>query len=143
MNWKRLAACAALAMICLPARAWDYREQDQPHTFIFMRIPLDGRSQKEQLPVWGLALRGKREHQVLSLDTQMMTRFAEMGFIESKLIIVGAVAVAGALAVAASGSSSASSQQQQQQQAAQAAAAQSAAKQSSSSPPPCPPKPAC
>lgn len=147
MSLKRLAACAALACVSLPTQAWDYREQDQPHTFVFMRIHLDGRSQKEQMPIWGLAVRGKREYQVLSFDTQMMARFAEFGFVESKIIMIGAVAAAGALAVAGAGSSSAASQQQQQQAAAQAAAVQSSASSSSSSssspPAPCAKKPSC
>lgn len=152
MRFKRLAACAALACLSLPAQAWDYREQDQPHTFIYMRIPLDGRSQKEQLPVWGLAVRGKREYQVLAIDTQMMSRFAELGFVESKIIMIGAVAAAGALAVAGAGSSSSATQQQQQQQQQQAAAAAAASSSPTSSstsststppPAPCPRKPAC
>jgi hypothetical protein len=129
MNLIRLAAVAALACISFPANAWDYREQDQPYTFLFMRIPLDGRSTKEQIPVWGLAVRGKREYQVMRLDSQMMTRFTELGFVESKFLIVGAVAAAGAVAVAASGSKSAATQTAQQQVAAEAAATKQAATQ--------------
>jgi hypothetical protein len=116
-----------------------------------MRIPLDGRSTKEQIPVWGLAVRGKREYQVMRLDSQMMTRFTELGFIESKFLIVGAVAAAGAVAVAASGSKSAATQTAQQQQAAtqQAAAQQVAAQQAAArqqagqTTAPCPVIPVC
>src|SRR5690349_19066955 len=107
MNWKQLAALGTLACTAFPAQAWDYREQDQPYTTLFIRIPLDGRSTREQLPVWGFAVRGKRDYQVLRMDSESMSRFVDMGFIESKLLIVGAVAAAGAVAVAGAGSKSA------------------------------------
>jgi hypothetical protein len=140
MNWKQLAALGALACTTLPAQAWDFREQDQPYTFAFLRIPIDGRSTREQLPVWGFAVRGKREYQVLRMDSESMTRFVELGFIESKFLIVGAVAAAGAVAVGASGSKSAASQQQQQQINQQAAQQQAAAPagQPPRTPPSCP-----
>ncbi len=125
---KRAAAFIAAALVAFPAHAWDFREQGQPQTSIFIRIPLGGGSAKERLPVWGFALRGKRDYEALSLDSHDLTRFTEMGFIESKLILVGVLAAGGAVAVAASGSKSAATQQQQQQQAAQQqAAAQQAA----------------
>lgn len=124
MNGKQAAAFLAAALAATPAQAWDYREQDQPYTSLFVRIPLDGRSPKEQLPVWGFAVRGKRDYQVLRLDSESLTRFVDMGFIESKILLVGVIAAGGALAVASSGSKSAATQQQQQQQAVQQQAAQ-------------------
>lgn len=130
-NWKqgaalvaRPAALGAALLAALPARAWDLREQQsQPYSSVFIRIPLDGSSAKERLPVWGFALRGKRDYEYVSLDSQDLTRFVEMGFIESKVVLVGVLAAGGALAVAASGSKSAATQQQQQQEAQAKAAA--------------------
>ena len=139
MRWKSRAALLAAALIALPARAWDFREQDRPYTYLFLRIPLDGQARREKLPVWGFAVRGRRDYQAFSLDSQSLDRFAEMGFVESKLLVVGAVAAAGALAVGAAGSQSASSDQRQLQAAQQAAATQPRAAGCPPAPqPPCP-----
>ncbi len=116
---KQIGAFAALAALAIPAQAWDYRQQDQPYTYLYLRIPLDGHSSQERKAVWGLAARGKREYQVMDINSAVIDRFADMGFVESKLLIVGAVAVGGALAVTHAGSKSAATEQQQQQAAVQ------------------------
>ena len=122
MKWKQAALFAAAACACLPARAWDFREQDRPFTYVFLRIPLDGHTSREQLPVWGFAVRGKRPYQAFSLDSQAVSRFIDLGFVDSKIVLVGVVAGAGALLVGGAGSKSAAAEQQQQaQQAAQTA----------------------
>ncbi|MBV8030464.1 MAG: hypothetical protein JO035_03040 [Betaproteobacteria bacterium] len=118
-----LAALCALAWLPLQASGGDFRDLPATETFIFLRIPLDGETSKEQQPVWGFALRGRRDYQSFSVDSQAFSRFVDMGFIESKILVVGAVAGAGALLVGASGAKSAAQNQQQLQQNQAAAAA--------------------
>jgi hypothetical protein len=143
MNWKSFAALGALVCVSMSANAWEVR--DEPSTMIFIRVPLDGASPKEQKMVWGLGWRGKKDYQVLNVDSQMVNNFVGLGILEAKWVLVGAVALGGAVAVANSGSKAAATQVQQQQQA-QAAAAQqvvpgSASSGSSGSSGGCPPSP--
>lgn len=134
MKWLTAALAAASACAAVPAQAGDFREADRPVTSVYLRIPLDGGTRREQLPVWGFAVQGKRNYEVLSLDSQMITRFADMGFVESKILLVGVLAGGAALAVAGAGGKSAAAQQQQQQQAIQQQAAQQQAKPPSGTP---------
>lgn len=166
MAWKMIAAAAVLACAAAPAHAWD-TGRDGPHTMLFIKVPLDGRTAREQLPSWGFTLRTRADLPAFTFDSGTVQRFVHMGFVESQIILAGAaVAAAAVVAVGAGGggSSSASPQEQQaaaqrvaaqaqqtssqpaQQQAAQQqAAAQQAQQPAAPQPPaaPCPKKPAC
>lgn len=156
MSWKAIAAAALMACAIAPANAWD-TGRDAPHTMFFIKLPLDAHSAREQLPSWGFTLRTRSDLPAFTLESRAVDRFVQMGFVESKLVLVGVVAAAGfALAAAGGGGSSVSREQQEQaaqKQASQLQAQQQAASQQQATarqpatPPqpkaPCPKKPAC
>src|SRR5688500_16978820 len=135
MSWKSITAAVVLACLPIPVAALEPLRAE-PHTMFFIKVPLDGRSPREQMASWGFSVRGSKEYQVFSVDNHAMRSFAQMGLIESKFLIVGAVVAAGAVVVASSGSKSAAQQQQQQQE---AAAQQAAQQQRTASQPPAAP----
>lgn len=160
MAWKAIAAAAVLACAGAPAHAWD-AAREGPHTMFFIKVPLDGRTAREQLPSWGFTLRTRSDLPAFTFDSRMAQSFVHLGFVESQVLLAGAaVAAAAVVAVGAGGGGSSSASPQEQQQAAQRVAAQAqqttttqqaqqqAAPQQTSAAPqppsaPCPKKPAC
>jgi hypothetical protein len=65
----------------------------------YVSIPLDfGLTRKEQHWAAGLQLQGKREYQVVNVDSRMFN-FLPMGGVEAKWIIAGVVAAGATVAV--------------------------------------------
>ena len=127
---KRITAAIALSSIaCAPALAQDLGSMTPNSTLFYVSIPLDGKTQKETVPSFGMAMRGSRDYQVMNINDRlvdnMIAHLEGSGFgIETAWLVVGGIAATAAVAVSSSGSSSAQQQQQQQQQ---TAAAQQAA----------------
>ena len=80
MTFKKPAAIALATLLLLPVPAWSFESNDtSTSTMFYVSIPLDrGGTGKDPGPTFGLQLQGKREHQVVRLDTRMM-RFAGLG----------------------------------------------------------------
>ena len=78
----------------------------EPSTQFYVRVPIGpGATAKDRAPSFGLAIKGRREYQVFTLDSRMFDSRV-MNFdggllaaIEAKWLLVGAVAVGGAVAV--------------------------------------------
>jgi hypothetical protein len=116
MARKQLAALAALILVSTPGVAFELKDPS-PGVMFYFSMPLDARNAKEQAPALGLSIQGKRQHEVVNLDTRMFN-FLGTG-IEAKWIIGGVVAAAALLAVASKDKSTSSTYQQQQAQQAQ------------------------
>lgn len=82
MARKHLAALAALICVSTPAVAFDLKEPS-PGVMFYFSVPLDARTPKEQVPSLTLSLQGKRQYEVLNLDTRMFT-FSPLGGLEAK-----------------------------------------------------------
>lgn len=130
MARKQLAALAALILISTPCIAFDSLSQPSPGVMFYFSLPLDAQKAKEQVPNFGMLVRGSREYQVVNVDTRMFNNFSPLGGIEAKWIIAGVVAAGAVVAVASKDKSTSQSYQAQQQQ--QAATE-----------PPCPATPTC
>jgi hypothetical protein len=63
-----------------------------------LSIPLDSPTPKKQAPVLGISLQGKRQYEVLALDTRLLN-FSALGAIEPKYVIGGLVAAGAAIAI--------------------------------------------
>ena len=82
-----------------------------PSTQFYVRIPIGYAAAKERAPSYGLAIRGRQEHQVFMLDSRRLDTLSKAyydgglvaGLVEAKWLIVGGVAAAGAVAVAKKG----------------------------------------
>lgn len=116
MGVRQVAALAAALAMCTPALASDLGDiGPSPSTMFYVSIPLDAQSPKEQMPVFGLALQGRRQYETLRLDTRMLG-VMPLGGIEAKWLIVGGVAVAAAVAVGKKDKDREQYYQEQQQQ---------------------------
>ena len=102
------AACAA--SLAAPCQAQELRA---PTTMVFMEIPLDARSPKEQRPNFGLQLQGSRAVQSLRVDRRMFEFLPAIAGIEGTWILAGAVGLVAVASIA--GKDSATSQQLAQQ----------------------------
>ncbi len=128
--YRKIVAALVASTLCAPAMALEPLDLAPNSTLLYFSIPLDGKSPKERVPSFGLAMRGSRDYQVVNIDSRamnnMIMRLEGEGFagIEATWLVVGGVAAAAAVAVGKSGGSSTQTQQQQQQQ--QAAAIQQA-----------------
>ncbi len=80
-----------------PAAAFDDLRDTGPSTMFYLSIPLDARSAKEQMPAFGLQLRGQRPYETVRIDSRMFS-FLPLGGLEVKWLVVGGVAVAAAVA---------------------------------------------
>jgi hypothetical protein len=80
-----------------PAAAFDDLRDTGPSTMFYLSIPLDARSAKEQMPAFGLQLRGQRAYETVRIDSRMFN-FLPLGGLEVKWLVVGGVAVAAAVA---------------------------------------------
>ena len=119
MALKKWAAAAAIVAAATPSLAFDNKDAGTS-TMFYVSIPLDyGLSRKEQHWAAGLQLQGKREYQVVNLDSRMFN-FLPMGGLEAKWIIAGVVAAGATVAVGSKDKSTAArldSQQAAHQQA--------------------------
>ena len=97
MGIKHFAALAAAAMLAAPAAAFVDLRDTGPSTMFDLSIPLDARSAKEQMPAFGLQLRGNRAYETVRIDSRMFS-FLPLGGLELKWVVVGGVAVAAAVA---------------------------------------------
>lgn len=98
------AACAAA--LAAPCQAQELRA---PTTMVFVEIPLDARSFKEQRPNFGLQLQGGRAYQSLRLDRRLFEFLPVIAGIEGTWIVAGAVGLVAVASIA--GKDSATSQQ--------------------------------
>ena len=97
MGIQHFAALAAATMLAAPAAAFDDLRDTGPSTMFYLSIPLDARSAKEQMPAFGLQLRGNRASETVRIDSRMFS-FLPLGGLELKWVVVGGVAVAAAVA---------------------------------------------
>ena|SRR5687768_2125244 len=116
MAKKHVAALAALAIVASPSYAFDPRESAATSTMFYVSVPLDGRTPKEQAPVWGLQLQGKRDYQAVKLDTRLFNFVEALGAVEGKWIVAGALATTAAVAVYRQDRRTQQQYQQQQQE---------------------------
>ncbi len=118
---RKLIAALIASTLSAPAIAIEPSSLAPNSTMFYFSIPLDGKTEKERAPSFGMAMRGSRDYQVLNIDSRfvnnMIMRLEGEGFvgIEATWLVVGGVAAAAAVAVGSSGKSSVTQQQQQQQ----------------------------
>jgi len=120
MATRHIAALAAvaLAVISTPAGAQDIANYQGAGMKFYYSIPLDARTPKQAMPVFGIQMRGERPYEVVNFDNRLVNNFVAGG-IGAGWIIAG-VAAAGATAAIAANKKG--SQQQQQQAAAKSTA---------------------
>ena len=119
MGIKHFAALAAAMMLAAPAAAFDDLRDTGPSTMFYLSIPLDARSAKEQMPAFGLQLRGNRAYETVRIDSRMFS-FLPLGGLEVKWVVAGGIAVAAAVAAGRKDKAQEQAfQQAQEQQAAQ------------------------
>ena len=107
---KRLLAPILASTLISPCYAGEL-DNLGPSTQLYMRIPIGYAAPKERAPSYGLAIRGRQEHQVFMLDSRRLDALSKAsydgglvaGLIEAKWLIIGGVAAAGAVAVAKKG----------------------------------------
>ena len=113
MALKKLAAVAAMVAAATPSLAFDTKDAGTS-TMFYVSIPLDySLTRKEQHWAAGLQLQGKREYQVVNLDSRMFN-FLPMGGLEAKWIIAGVVAAGATAAVGGKDKSTTAKLQAQQ-----------------------------
>jgi hypothetical protein len=102
--WTPLLA----SMLIAPCHAGEF-ENLGPSTQFYVRIPIGYAAPKERAPSYGLAIRGRQEHQVFMLDSRTLDALSQAydggliaGF-EMKWLLIGGAAVVGAVAVAKAG----------------------------------------
>jgi hypothetical protein len=139
MRFKVLSGALAAVAAAMPAVAADPFDPRLavPAVMYFVSIPLDARSRKEREPWLGMKLQGKREYHALHLDTRMLSFVG--GGLDAKVLLAGAVAIGGALAVGGGGGGGGSSEPAQPAPQQQATSTPSASGGSTSTP--CPPTP--
>jgi hypothetical protein len=92
------AAAAAATLIAAPAFSQEFRA---PMTTIFVAIPLDAKSAREQMPNFGLQFQGMKPYQSVKVDYQTFKFLpGALAAMEVKYIVAGAVAIGAAVAVA-------------------------------------------
>ena len=133
MATRHLAALAiAAAFISTPAGAQDIANYQGPGIKFYYSIPLDARTPKQAMPVFGMQMRGERPYETVNFDNRLVNNFLAGG-IGAGWIIAG-VAAAGVTTAIAVNKKGAEKQQRQ------AAAATSSGGGGSV---PCPQTPAC
>jgi hypothetical protein len=115
MTLKKVAAAAAILALATPSLAFDARESGAS-TMFYISIPLDP-SPGRKAEQWsaGMLLQGKRDYQVINIDTRMLNAFS-LNDIEAKWMIAGLVAASAALAIGTKDKSTTANLQQQQTQ---------------------------
>lgn len=112
MATKHIAALAAvaLAVISTPAGAQDIANYQGAGMKFYYSIPLDARTPKQAMPVFGIQMRGERPYEVVNFDNRLVNNFVAGG-IGAGWIIAG-VAAAGATAAIAANKKGSEQQQQ-------------------------------
>lgn len=108
-------------LVAAPCEAGDLDGIAQPTTQFFVRIPIGETSAKERQPVYGFAIRGRRDYETLVIDTKTLD-FLEGALgagIDAKLLIIGGVAATAAVVASRKDPGAAQKREEQQQQAAQ------------------------
>lgn len=119
--WGGILLAASLA-VAAPCAAGDLDTIDRDSAQFFVRIPFGAGAAKEREPVYGFAVRGRRDYEVFVVDTRMLRALDSLGAgIDAKILLVGGVAAAAAIVASRSDSSASQKrdeqiQQQQQQQ---------------------------
>lgn len=112
MATRHLAALAiAAAFIPTPAGAQDIANYQGAGMKFYYSIPLDARSPKQAMPVFGIQMRGERPYEAVNLDNRLVNNFLAGG-IGAGWVIAG-VAAAGVTAAVAVNKKGAEKQQQQ------------------------------
>jgi hypothetical protein len=113
MALKKWAAAVVMVVVATPGFAFDTRDAGTS-TMFYVSIPLDSNlTRKERNWAAGLQLQGKREYQVVNLDSRMFN-FLPMGGLEAKWIIAGVVAAGATVAVGGKDKSTAAKLESQQ-----------------------------
>ena len=99
------AAAAAATLFAAPAFSQSagahFSDFRAPTTSLFVSIPLDGATKKEQEMNFGLQFQGTRAYQTVKVDYQTFKFLpAAIAAMEAKYIIAGAVAIGAAVVVA-------------------------------------------
>jgi hypothetical protein len=112
MATKHLAALAvAAAFISTPAGAQDIANYQGPGIKFYYSIPLDARTPKQAMPVFGMQMRGERAYETVNFDNRLVNNFLAGG-IGAGWVIAG-VAAAGVTVAMATNKKGAEKQQQQ------------------------------
>lgn len=105
---KLLWAPFAASLLIAPCHAGEL-DVLGPSTQFYVRIPIGYAAPKERAPSYGLAIRGRQEHQVFMLDSRTLDALSQaydgglMAGVEMKWLIIGGAALVGAVAVAKAG----------------------------------------
>src|SRR5258708_33989326 len=92
------AAAAAATLIAAPAFSQEFRA---PMTTIFVAIPLDAKSAREQTPNFGLQFQGMKPYQAVRVDYQTFKFLpAAIAAMQVTYTVAGAVPIDAAEAVA-------------------------------------------
>jgi len=98
-----------LSMLIAPCYAGEL-DNIGPSTQFYVRIPLGASAPKERVPSYGLAIRGRQEYQVFTLDSRTLDALSSLPYdggliagLELKWLIIGGAVAAGAVAVAVKG----------------------------------------
>src|SRR5438552_949240 len=116
--YRKLLAALVASTFCAPAIAIEPTSLAPNSTMFYVSIPLDGKTDKDRAPSFGMAMRGSRDYQVVNIDSRfvnnMIMRLEGEGFvgIEATWLVVGGVAAAAAVAVSSTGKSAVTQQQQ-------------------------------
>ena len=95
------AAAAAATLFAAPAFSQSFGEFRAPTTSLFVSIPLDAKTKKEQEMNFGLQFQGTKAYQSVKVDYQTFKFLpAAIAAMEAKYIIAGAVAIGAAVVVA-------------------------------------------
>lgn len=111
---------AAALLVAAPCAAGDLDAIDRDSAQFFVRIPFGAGAAKERDPVYGFAVRGRRDYEAFVVDTRMLRALDSLGAgIDAKILLVGGVAAAAAIVASRKDSSAAQKRQEQLQQQAQ------------------------
>lgn len=105
---KRLWIPFLASMLIAPCQAGEL-DNLGPSTQFYVRIPIGYAAPKERVPSYGLAIRGRQEHQVFMLDSRTLDALSQaydgglVAGLEMKWLLIGGAAVVGAIAVAKAG----------------------------------------
>ena len=83
----------------------------------FVRIPIGAHTAAERQPVYGFAVRGRRDYESVVLDSRMLRSLDALGGgIDAKVPLIGGVAAAAAIVASRKDSSAAQKREEQLQQ---------------------------
>ena len=93
MGAGKIAALAVALLASAPAGAQEFQDSI-PTTMFYVSVPLGGATLRERMPSYGLAWKGRKQHETVYLDSRTMHHFAgALAGLEAKWLIAGALAV--------------------------------------------------